>query len=624
LKAKEKHIFDGNPLVKGIPFCAFKTGTTVGTPQFIALVLESDRSSKLIGGMSDIMAAWRTAFRMNDIIESKIGSLDQKRHEFREIPHSIIVSGVLSLLESWSLHLRPQQGSVKDSVTAGSKLENSVEAETLDAFGAAEFSTFADKRQNAANIVGAGCIPLRINYVLSEINRSNRNKAEIFDECAAEERYAIELMAIKAKIAVKPKIIVIGSHASSCSLLLAAHLRYRLISGSDNAIKDAPIINLDLNLSSGITDRESLGLWLAENVFKKNMPILEATTRPQIMIVNLILSSSLNIEFSSLLNFLDFFSDVELVMSMISPANVDTGREHTRASYSLWNSNVYELCHPSSTDILVFLAASAKARDVVKDATTSTADILAADRIRLFCKSLNASGVSVSVTAANIWLDEDLIEAIIAQLVHQSPAKEIQFLSKQMRSILFEGCRSFIPKLRLRSSVILEGSASNLVCSTLFISPDKLLSINEETILRKTGLKLDSPREGTKWSISRLSELLRKLFPDAAVTNTMSDKVHWRIPRCQNSGLRRALLLAKVKVMTARQDAMGSERLFNAIKKLQGILGHTFDSMCSNLRTVHGVIALQLNGNSPGTMISKYVSVEASVGSIVIKEVIKY
>ena len=78
-------IFQENPLRRGLPFCSFKMSSNAdaSSPRFLALVLKTDESLSLQDGMRDVMSAWRVAFRMNDIQESRINILTDKKTKRR-------------------------------------------------------------------------------------------------------------------------------------------------------------------------------------------------------------------------------------------------------------------------------------------------------------------------------------------------------------------------------------------------------------------------------------------------------------------------------------------------------------------------------------------------------------
>ena len=144
-------LFQENPLARGLPFCGFKISDQ-SSPRFIALVLRSDSSLKLVDGMTDVVAAWRLAFRMHDVPEYRVNVHDKKKLD-TEIPPEIL-QGLLGLVDNWSFELGSQGSSVQDRVMQGSSTRRSADVEALSELSVAEFIDITTAVDNAEEPIG--------------------------------------------------------------------------------------------------------------------------------------------------------------------------------------------------------------------------------------------------------------------------------------------------------------------------------------------------------------------------------------------------------------------------------------------------------------------------------------
>merc|ERR1711871_971764 len=129
------------------------------------------------------------------------------------------------------------------------------------------------------------------------------------------------------------------------------------------------------------------------------------------------------------------------------------------------------------------------------------------------------------------------------------------------------------------------------------------------------------------WSLALLSQLLRELFPSATFSDTVSEKDFWRIPRCESSGFKRAIMLAKVKVMTMKQSKLGAARLTQGLRTLsaldEGEVGGSFESMKCNLKSIHGVVRIKSYSKQSHTETFRNVLIEACGSAVIIRECVE-
>ena len=266
--------------------------------------------------MSDVMASWRVAFRMNDIKESRVNILDKRyKHDFGEVPKTIM-DGLVSLLDAWSYGLGTQSGAgLQDSILS-STAEATDEDGALRALSVFDLREMEESVRRQTPIPGSGNAQLKVSYLLSELSRLRRQKHEDFDECPAEDPYQRTIDEIRKEIKVRPKMILLASHAGCASVVIASHLKARLRETAPNSTR-LITANLDFNQLRGSETREEVGLWVAGKVFTDNMSHF-TDMNPVLLVVNMTISSQLCAEFASLVSFLDHFADLEVQLSIIS------------------------------------------------------------------------------------------------------------------------------------------------------------------------------------------------------------------------------------------------------------------------------------------------------------------
>ena len=163
-----------------------------------------------------------------------------------------------------------------------------------------------------------------------------------------------------------------------------------------------------------------------------------------------------------------------------------------------------------------------------------------------------------------------------------STASDIRFVSKATRMLLY-GRPLSTPKLHIRSVVPrIEGCRLGSYSISALPSADHKLD-NESLFSDVRNLSSGSTKRSELWSLASLSYFLRELFPDAAVSDTVSEKEFWRVPSQESFGFRRAIALAKVKVMTIKQAKLGADRLKAGLDAVKGI----------NLKTRSGKVLFQ-------------------------------
>lgn len=148
-----KRLFQENPLARGLPFCGFRLSDS-SSSRFIAVVLKADQSLRLVDGMTDVLAAWRLAFRMHDIQESRVSILDKRKNDIDEISPEVM-QNLVSLVGSWSFELGPRSSSsVQDSIMSGSSSNRTTETEALNDFSASDFVSLITAVDNFEEPVG--------------------------------------------------------------------------------------------------------------------------------------------------------------------------------------------------------------------------------------------------------------------------------------------------------------------------------------------------------------------------------------------------------------------------------------------------------------------------------------
>ena len=591
-----KKLFQENPLSRGLPFCGFKLSDK-SSPQFIAFVLKSDNSFKLLDGMHDILTEWRLSFRLNDINEIKVNSFDKNSNNFKEIPDQLVLN-LLSLVDIWSFDLIPQRNSVQDTIMSGSTKTSYLEIEKLNNLQFDDIMSVAKDTSTQRHISGLGHMPLRLSFLLSELNRLNLLKQELFLLESSSADTQSPLKSFHSKLNCKPKMILIASHAGSGSCILTSHLKSRISANSNKRFRDIHTASLDFNSYDGNLTHENFGFWIIDSIFSK---VTNLNMENILIVTNIITSSKNNCDYSTLLQFLDSFFDICVTLSVISPLAIynmnfyEYNESLHQISNSLnrswdisWDSITTQIIFPESCDVICFVNGGKKQSQSEKYA----------EKIRSYCKSVNPDGVFVGFNNFNFWFDDELIEDII-----EGCCINEKFKSNLIRKLTNNRPSNIIPKIIFYNNES-ENMKLRLTSTSYEISPTaSKMTIRDPEKFMSMGIDLNSDLYLPVWNITAVLLLLSELFPEASLSDTVSNNVYWKIPTAESTAYRRILQLAKVKVMTLRKSKIAIDRFKFILKKIKNMTfknsnkEYIFPFLVKNIKSVHGVVCLS-NANN--------------------------
>ena len=190
-------------------------------------------------------------------------------------------------------------------------------------------------------------------------------------------------------------------------------------------------------------------------------------------------------------------------------------------------------------------------------------------------RSLRHDAISARMTPGQLWLDDDIIEAIMRAF--KADTVDNGFGRKR--------CSSY--------------------SSFTVLGPQRMLGYKGLCCLR-----IPAPA-GSRWDLERLESVMaRLLFPDAVRSNTCSNE-QWAVPpnNREVNGIARCIEIAKVKVMGSRQAEEGRRLFSDYISTVESI------RCTSSIREgVLGVHAIVLKSSEDGKLI-----LEANSGAIIIR-----
>ena len=129
------------------------------------------------------------------------------------------------------------------------------------------------------------------------------------------------------------------------------------------------------------------------------------------------------------------------------------------------------------------------------------------------------------------------------------------------------------------------------------------MTIRDPEMFMSMGIDLNSDQYLPVWNITAVLLLLSELFPEASISDTVSNNLYWKIPTAESTAYRRILQLAKVKVMTLRKSKIAIDKFKFILKKIKSMTFKNskkesiFPFLVKNIKSVHGVVCLS-NANN--------------------------
>lgn len=258
--------------------------------------------------------------------------------------------------------------------------------------------------------------------------------------------------------------------------------------------------------------------------------------------------------------------------------------------YESWQAMGYELCKVEALDMVVVVSDNTHAYNALQT--------------RVSQESCNLSLVDsiVRLTTVNLRLDDTSLEQIYTTCVVGSSSgveiegkEHMRNAARICRAVGSWGIQEELHQQDVRCQR--ESVAHTTLCRTL-------------QSCHVSFPHFRSSSDGCVWDMNILSNLMKRLFPLAAMTNTI-DVHSWNKTVVGSKGMKRAVELATTKVMTARYrtESMAAFQA-EANKLTPEVLGHIQQGMFC----LYGTVKVQeMSGNSV------YAMIEACAGAIIVR-----
>eukprot|EP00607_Mallomonas_marina_P010407 CAMPEP_0182422386 /NCGR_PEP_ID=MMETSP1167-20130531/8058_1 /TAXON_ID=2988 /ORGANISM="Mallomonas Sp, Strain CCMP3275" /LENGTH=467 /DNA_ID=CAMNT_0024600403 /DNA_START=46 /DNA_END=1449 /DNA_ORIENTATION=+ len=199
-------------------------------------------------------------------------------------------------------------------------------------------------------------------------------------------------------------------------------------------------------------------------------------------------------------------------------------------------------------------------------------------------EGINPFATCIRVDPSNFHLDDDAMEEIMSSLSVSVSAS----VSLAARSTTHAGVAALLTR-----------NFTDFTSSIINVRKAVQSSVPSGKLLRAVAVRLTSLTEG--WDARLLQTCLRRLFPQAVMgTSIVSEG--WEVPPNTNGlvGIRRAIFLAKVKVLTQRQRSEGLKRLE---LNLNSIPSEKWKMLCNDMLSVHGTFSIRNTSQKNSTAI---------------------
>lgn len=582
-----------NPLQRSLPDLK---GRAEG-PRHVAFIVTT--SSRGGAAMSAACSCWRAALRLHDLPEHRGQSAGAS-----PLPEPILRSA-LCFLDSRTYEEENYTMDLAATSSMGDK-----DGLCIDADLALEISQNALSVQRSMTSPGLGLLGLQCVHVLSEAKRiskkSVRDNVGFSIQAEVSGDSDLEDWLMQSRSGSPQQLVVLSGHAGSCVSLIGAHIAERIervvAMGDEYAGMTISTIHLDL----ASYPRASV----AQNIvqaFKAATAANPLVARANVLIVTIVCGSPHHLPLSRMLSLLCACANdgslVAAVAGVLVTSSVAESQPHGLGD-EVWVAQALECCHVSNAIDLVIAIDSTQGEGFAK--------------FRSWLGRANKAIVAARLVPTNLRIEESHLELLLIKLLPPNSSK-FNAGSKSQSSVIQRSLHcsltSFAPPLYGRSAKL---SALYSSSRTTFQGSSTFPSVK---LLRHVKIPPPPPHSiptATAWSTANLLRILQYLFPQAQVSSAVTET--WQPPpnTNQTSGIRRAIELATIKVMAARQrqfERTTFNKLLNEAVEVgrAGKRGAVALSGC--IRSAHGIVTVADLCNSGSGM----AVVEACAGSIVIR-----
>lgn len=538
---------------------------------------------------------WRISLRVHDIPERKGSNC--------KIPIGLLRS-YLTTIDAWS--------SINHENTLFNESEKVSAEEIIDV--AKSLSLTSHNNYNSIKTMPAtGFFSMRCMHSISESRR-------LYNTNDVDPIVSSEMSSFKRSV-----VVVVG-HSGSGVLHVGSQIKIRLgnsLSGGGNIQS----VTIDLVSSDSELD--------INDIINKAINDISSTSSP--IIASIITSPSNHGRFSDIISSLSKISTAlpVCIISVLSSTALGFNEEDVIDGYAglplseslyglgveTWKASTLEMCQSGLCDMVIVL-------EEVKES-------IGYSNVKTWLQNLNSTATIYKITPINMRLHDDTIEYLqekiekYQKLLKNSSISTIPFSTRPITMLRLGLCGNTtgINSPQTQTATIYRKSQNPMVIGKGLTS----FTINHNIISNNTTKSI--------WDLTNLLQTLQLLFP-SAIVNSMNMDDSWSIPENKEGlvGWKRAIVLAKTKVMTSRQYEEG-KAIFS--KKLNSFVNENkkeLKSIQSGIISLHGIIrlrsgtflSLKANENSNNSINSTYKSkslqsnwayIEASKGVVIVRSI---
>lgn len=572
-----------NPLQRSLPSLP---GSEDG-PRHLALLIQANSRGQ--EALSSAIALWRAALRLHDVPEHRGGA------SAAPLPDCILAAFV-AYVDARS-YLPDYTESVVVPSAMGERDGICVDAET-----ALELDSVAGRGAQGSS----GLLGMQVSFALAEARRAAQRKAALYRGPAAEEEKGSGGDVRTTPSVCGTRLVVVTGHPGSGIGLFGPHLAERigraLRSGEHGSFSpDLSVcgsVHLDLTRhntgDAAAPGQALLAAWPHHGV------------AAHVLVVILVQPPSWHAPLSDMLPLLCSLAGgtVSAVVSVVCPGALETAlgaEQQPGIGDELWRATCLEPVYAGQACDLVLCT------DLAQEPSAQFG------RLRAWVASANPQAVCVRATGVRV--EEQQLEVILAKLAPEPALAEVVIQASVCSRRVECSVSCFAPPLpenqldkharkpcRFSFSQLAEGPAtSSLHC------------------LRTVSVPPPPSSSTAPWSVPSLLLLLQHLFPQAAVSSTVTDT--WRVPDnpTGETGLRRAITLSSTKVLAGRQK-QHERRVFLAALHAAGLVSPGKGRMAGRVRSVHGSVLVVRQDKASGASTGySTATIEASGGCILIR-----
>lgn len=576
-----------NPLQRCLPSLP---GSEDG-PRHLALLIHANSRGQ--EALSSAIALWRAALRLHDVPEHRGGA------SAAPLPDCILAAFVAyvdarSYLPDYSESVVMQGGM------------GECDGICVDAATALELDAVAGRGAQGSS----GLLGMQVSFALAEVRRAAQRRATLdrIHKTEEEKKEGGKGDVRPAQPGRGTQLVVVTGHPGSGISLYGPHLAARvgraLASGEHGSF--SPDLPACTSVHLDLTRQNAAGDAAPGQALSAAWP--HPGVAAHVLVVTLVQPPSWHAPLSDVLPLLCSLAGgtVSAVVSVVCPGALDAAigaDQQPGIGEELWRAACLEPLYTGQACDLVLCT------DLAQEPSAQFT------RLRSWVASANPQAVCVRATGMR--LEEQQLEVILAKLapVGLALAGTIEGTTTVCSRRVQCSLSCFAPPLPEKWSEKHARKPCRFSLSQLAEEP----TTSSLHCLRTISVPPPPSSSTAPWSIPSLLFLLQHLFPQAAVSSTVTDT--WRVPDnpTGETGLRRAITLSSTKVLAGRQRKH-ERSVFQAALHSAGEFSAGKGCLAGRVRSVHGSVLVVRQDKASGASTGySMATIEASGGCILIR-----